>query len=101
ANELIAAIPGSSRLTEQHRDRFHKVRRGETLSRIASRYGVRETALVAANNLRSRNRISVGQVLVLPDRGGRGYSEPVVVASNEPADALAPEPTAPDGSYRV
>ena len=70
-DELLAAVPASARLAEQYRDRFHKVRRGETLSRIASRYGIRETELAAANNLRSRHRLSVGQVLVLPDRGAK------------------------------
>ena len=59
----------------QHRDRYHTVHRGETLSIIARRYGVSEGELVALNHLRSRHRIRVGQVLTLPgdrraDRGG-------------------------------
>jgi membrane-bound lytic murein transglycosylase D len=108
-DELIAAVPATARLAEQHRDRFHKVRRGDTLSRIASRYGVRESDLLAANNLRSRNRLSVGQVLVLP-----GVAAPpptparevreVEVASAEPAVAevaAAEAPARSDGSYRV
>ncbi len=102
-DELIAAIPGTSRIAEQHRDRFHKVRRGDTLSRIASRYGVRESELVAANNLRSRNRLSVGQVLVLPDRG-RVRDAEVVVASapaREVESAAPEQPERATGSYRV
>jgi membrane-bound lytic murein transglycosylase D len=113
-DELIAAVPASARLAEQHRDRFHKVRRGDTLSRIANRYGVRESELVAANNLRSRNRLSLGQVLVLP-----GVAAPptpvreVQVASAEPAEPAAPvaaadapersddTPVRSDASYRV
>jgi len=44
----------------------HRVRRGETLSRIAARYGVSVTAIQRANRLRSVNRIAVGQSLVIP-----------------------------------
>jgi membrane-bound lytic murein transglycosylase D len=86
----IASIPDSQRFSKQHRDRFHKVRRGETLSKIARRYRVRERDLVALNNLRSRNRIRAGQVLTLPDKPGT--RAPVVFAR---ADAPA------DGIYRV
>lgn len=41
--------------------RFHTVRRGDTLSSIASRYGVSVGDLVAINDLRDRNTIRVGQ----------------------------------------
>jgi membrane-bound lytic murein transglycosylase D len=64
--QLLAKIPESERLTTQHRDRFYKVQRGDTLSGIARRFGVRESQLAAINNLRSRHRIRAGQVLVLP-----------------------------------
>ncbi|MEM7412485.1 MAG: LysM peptidoglycan-binding domain-containing protein [Myxococcota bacterium] len=85
---LIAKVPAQARHSQQHRDRYHKVRRGETLSRIAKRYGVRERELVAINNLRSRHRIRVGQVLVLP--GGSGGSV-----------SVAREPVPASGQYRV
>ena len=65
----LAKIPEDERMAKQHRDRFHKVQRGETLSKIARRYGVQESELVALNNLRSRHRIRAGQVLRLPDDG--------------------------------
>lgn len=86
APQLLAKIPESERLTRQHRDRFYKVQRGDTLSAIARRFGVRESQLVAINNLRSRHRIRVGQVLVLP-----GVA-PVNVRREEPPA---------DGFYRV
>jgi len=73
----LANIPSSQRLTEQRRDRFHKVRRGDSLSKIARRYRVKERELMALNNLRSRHRIRAGQVLRLPDDG----SAPVVHVS--------------------
>jgi membrane-bound lytic murein transglycosylase D len=47
----------------------HRVRRGETLSTIARRYGSSVNSIVRTNNLRSRNRIYVGQRLKVPHRG--------------------------------
>ena len=46
--------------------RVHVVLPGETLSRIASRYGVNVTALVQANGLRDANFIWYGQRLIIP-----------------------------------
>jgi membrane-bound lytic murein transglycosylase D len=76
-------------VTKQHRDRYYKVRRGDTLSIIARRYGVRMSELVALNNLRSRHSIKAGQVLILPDHAG-GRTTVVRV-----------EPRPADGIYRV
>jgi len=47
---------------------IHVVRRGETLSKIARRYGVAVSAIMAVNNLRSPDRIYVGQRLRVPTR---------------------------------
>ena len=81
------------------------MRRGDTLSRIASRQGVSESTLVAANNLRSRNRIHPGQVLVLPETGPAvAWREPIAPATPEPSLAsLGAEPEVPpaDGLYAV
>jgi membrane-bound lytic murein transglycosylase D len=86
AEEVFASIPAGERKTEQHRDRYYKVRRGDTLSKIARRYRVRERELVAVNNLRSRHRIRAGQVLVLPDNAsGSGTA---VARSAPPADGI-------------
>jgi membrane-bound lytic murein transglycosylase D len=85
----VAAVPAGERFARQHRDTYYKVRRGDTLSTIARRYGVRVSDLVALNNLRSRHRIRSGQVLILPD-DARGTA--VRVARQEPP---------PDGVYRV
>ena len=80
--QLLAAIPPGERLANQHRDRFYKVRRGDTLSKIAARQGVSERELRALNNLRTRNVIRAGQVLRLPDHASG--PEPVVIARVEP-----------------
>jgi membrane-bound lytic murein transglycosylase D len=77
---VLASIPKAQRVTQQKRDRYHTVRRGEALSAIARRYGVGTRELVALNNLRSANHIRAGQVLRLPSDG----SEAIVVAMAEP-----------------
>jgi membrane-bound lytic murein transglycosylase D len=86
SSEVLAAIPPRERKAEQHRDRFYKVNRGDTLSGIARRHGVRERELVAVNNLRSRHQIRVGQVLVLPDHAAGG--EVTVASSAAPSDGV-------------
>ncbi len=67
-----------------NRTSVHRVRRGETLSGIASRYGTRVSVLMDLNNLRSANRIWPGQQLYVPDGSGSGSR------SYRSADALSP-----------
>lgn len=86
AEALLERIPKPDRLARQHRDRFHKVRRGDSLSAIASRYRVSERELMELNNLRNRHRIRAGQVLVLPDRARGGSRQ--VARSSRPADGI-------------
>jgi hypothetical protein len=45
---------------------YHRVQRGEILSRIAARYGVSMWAIAQANGIRNIDRIYAGQVLVIP-----------------------------------
>jgi len=52
----------------------HRVRRGQTLSGIASRYRSSVRGIMRMNHLRSANRIWPGQRLKIPTRGG--YSPP-------------------------
>ncbi len=87
-SSVLAQIPDSERLARQKRDRFHKVRRGDTLSIIARRYHTSQSELVHLNNLRSRHRIRVGQVLRLPSDG----TTTIEVARADPPS---------DGVYRV
>jgi membrane-bound lytic murein transglycosylase D len=47
----------------------HRVRSGETLSQIATRYGTSVSALMRANGLRTANHLRVGQRLKVPARG--------------------------------
>lgn len=63
---LFAAVyqdlPRSTR-TEWAR---HSVRKGETLGAISKRYGITVADIVAANKLKSKHTLSIGQSLVIP-----------------------------------
>ncbi len=89
---VLASLPADQRHPRQVPDRTYRVRRGDTLSRIARNHGTRESTLVALNGLRSRHRIRVGQVLKLPVRGGIAHA-----ATSAPSSAVRPA----DGRYRV
>jgi membrane-bound lytic murein transglycosylase D len=73
--DAIAALP------EDERVRFgaHVVERGDTLSRIARRYGTSVEALASANRLSARSIIHPGQTLTVPvppgvlAKGSKGY----------------------------
>jgi lysozyme len=44
----------------------HRIRRGETVSTIARRYGVSQYAIFQANNLHRRSKIYAGRTLIVP-----------------------------------
>jgi membrane-bound lytic murein transglycosylase D len=62
----------------------HRVRSGETLGQIATRYHTSVQQLMSLNRLRSANRLSIGQTLRVPTRGG------AVGANVEPARTRKP-----------
>jgi len=66
---VLASISPRDRHVAQVRETEYRVRRGDTLSRIAARFGVRTKDLMAANGIRSANRIRVGQRLKIPGSG--------------------------------
>lgn len=67
ADKKDALIEGLTKLTNEERVQWarHEVRRGDTMSRVAVRYGVTADAIRTANNLGS-NHLSVGQNLLIP-----------------------------------
>ena len=73
--QRLDAIPPSERVTW----RKHRIRQGETLSRIAGRYGTSVPALKELNGIRNAHRISAGTYLIVPIQGS--FHE---VASSKP-----------------
>ena len=64
--------------TPQVQQRFHVVEGGDTLNRIAQRYGVTVEAIMQANGFTDRNRIlRIGERLVIPEPGGGGGGAPI------------------------
>ena len=86
---LLARLSEAKLYDRQKPDRYHKVRRGQTLSHIAAAYGVSVRALMRANGLRNRNHVRVGQRLRLPLPAAR----PVKVALRTESTAAAPDRT--------
>jgi len=52
----------------------HEIRKGETISSIARKYGVSQYAILSANNLSQRSKIYVGKTLVVPVPNDKGYA---------------------------
>jgi len=78
--QALAELPPSKRLRLRH----HRVSSGETLSLIASRYGVTIKAISDTNNIRNINRLKIGQDLIIPLTGG-----PIPVSPDEARKVLA------------
>ena len=53
----------------------HRIRRGETVSSIAAKYGVSQYAILNANNLDRRARIYAGKTLIVPVPLDREYRQ--------------------------
>ncbi|MCB1648806.1 MAG: LysM peptidoglycan-binding domain-containing protein [Pseudomonadales bacterium] len=75
----------------------YTVRRGDTLSRIANRFGMSERSLLQANNIDHPDRIYPGQTLSLNAPTTEPaqpvvYVEPESSAAPEPLVAIEPEP---------
>ncbi|MEM9175731.1 MAG: LysM peptidoglycan-binding domain-containing protein [Myxococcota bacterium] len=98
----IASLPVGQQYARQTRDTTYTVRRGDTLSTIARRHGVRMSELVALNGLRSKHRIRIGQKIKLPTDGSPSRA-PTRTASYTPSKKSADAPAAlpENGFYTV
>lgn len=90
----VARLSGAERFEAQVADTQHRVRSGETLSSIASRYGVGMTQLAELNELRRPYRIQAGQVLSLP---GSGKAPPAAVVAAAGKEAPPRKPVVTTG----
>jgi membrane-bound lytic murein transglycosylase D len=90
----LADVPEQERLTYQR----HRVQSGESLSAIATRYGVSTEAVQSVNRISNPNRITVGMELVIPTSGSTASqtalasTAPTPAASRSTAPAPAPTP---------
>jgi membrane-bound lytic murein transglycosylase D len=96
----VARLSGGEHYDAQVAETTYRVRGGETLSVIASRYGVSVAQLAALNSLDRPYHIRSGQVLTLP--GAKAAAAPPIVvaeAEKEPAPKATP-PTGVVGTDR-
>jgi LysM repeat protein len=63
---VVTATPGPPPVPTPGEQQRYVVREGDTLSGIAARFGVPETAILEANPLSDPDRLFVGQELVIP-----------------------------------
>jgi membrane-bound lytic murein transglycosylase D len=75
----IAALPPEQRVRFQH----HRVKKGETLSLIARKYSTSIEAIARHNRLKSVNRLSINQDLIIP---AAGWQAPHPVKAQTSAD---------------
>jgi len=87
----LAKVPKSERITVVS----HKVRRGETLGKIAARYGTSVSSLQRANGLRNANRIYVGMSLTVPRNGSSGTRVAAASSSSRTDARPTPKPSRP------
>lgn len=116
--ELVIPVPGSQPAAAPAATAAsdavvkYAVKSGDSLSSIASRYGITWQELAAANGLTAQSRLNVGQQLIIPGKGAvlpTSTGAPVRTATPEPTPAptevpllAVPEITNPadQASYR-
>lgn len=76
----------------------HRVRAGETLTKIAAHYGLTVEELVHANNIRDPDNITVGQVLKLKASSGDSGKKPLPILPNKKPQDDNPKPQQQDGA---
>jgi LasA protease len=70
---------------------YYTVRSGDTLSGIATRYGVSMKLLISYNGLRNADAIAIGQRLMIPVSGAAGQPGAVITGRTGPDDKLIPD----------
>ena len=69
-------------------DGSYTVRRGDTVSLIAARYGVTEQALLGVNGIQDPHRIYPGQQLTMPGQGDAGIQLAGIDATTAPTSII-------------
>ncbi len=86
AEKLMASLPQTAAVSEREASprgsaKSHRVRRGDTITRVAKKYGVSASALAKSNGLRTSSHLRVGQTLRIPGAAAADQA----VAAAEPA----------------
>ena len=69
---------------------FYTVKRGETLSYLAKKYGVSVSAIVEANGLTNKHRVTAGQQLLIPSkRSGENTTERITLYTVKRGDTVS------------
>jgi membrane-bound lytic murein transglycosylase D len=97
--EVPAAAVATPALASTSAEGVYVVRSGDSIERIATRLGVDPQSLVAANDIRNRNVIQVGQQLIIPTAPGAVVAAvavvpPPVPVAESPIAAAAESPAA-------
>ncbi|HVY82052.1 MAG TPA: LysM peptidoglycan-binding domain-containing protein [Steroidobacteraceae bacterium] len=91
-SEMLAArLAPSDQFAGQPEERTYRVRRGDTLSGVAAKYGVTTAALAEMNGMRTSSSLRVGRTLLVPP----GASITVAAAQASGAAAAKPPEAAP------
>jgi membrane-bound lytic murein transglycosylase D len=100
----LARVPGNQRFEGQVAEARHAVQSGESLSVIASRYGLQLSTLAELNGIGKPYRVRAGQVLVLPDKKAQALAVAAKVAATDaqptPLEARS-KPPVDDDRYVV
>jgi len=94
AERLSRALGPAELFAAQPTPRTHLVRRGDSLSNIAARYGTSVRTLMSLNGLQSRDTLRSGRVLRLPDGGATSAPTAVIAAAAASAARAVPAPPA-------
>jgi membrane-bound lytic murein transglycosylase D len=89
ADKSLQKLVSTESFDSQKRDAAHRVRKGETLERIATAYGVRPAELLAFNGIVDAQAVKPGMTLKLPPQ------QPVSGTAGEATAAVAPAAPAP------
>ncbi len=72
----------NTRKTQAARTTTHKVKKGDTLGRLATKYGTTVAAIQAANGMKGTD-IRIGQTLKIPSKGGQAVSKKSTTAKKK------------------
>lgn len=86
--DLLAMVPADFKFPVQTPDIAYVVERGDSLSVIASRFNTTVSRLVALNQLTSRNRIQIGQRVLLPQNDNASPVSAALASTTAPDDGI-------------